>query len=262
MRVIEELMTEKEEARIESERDKVVHMTIVGEFQKEKPGDNSIFEVFTHEQEVRRIATSESTWERVEGGFVYRSNFAFDDQTQEITFDSYYIAKLGTKYVPDGSKVSVDYFTKHVGDFAALDKVEEIIRKYRIKYQDKVNEQLDKYERRKDLYGNNFIDRLHYNESHTNLYFQYFGSIGKQLLIKWLNRLNRLDIPLETLLIEFKTDVSSAKLYLEGNKEYEKAKAYHMDLDSVLLRVLRRYSPRGNYFYSKYIEDKEMKRTV
>jgi len=262
MKVIEELMTEKEEAKTENERDRVIYMTIVGEFQKENPSDSSIFDIFTYEQEVRRIATSESTWERVAGGFVYRSNFAFDEEKQEITFDSYYIAKLGNKYVPDGSKVSVDYFTKHVGDFTALDKAEEIIRKYRIKYQDKVNEQLDKYERRKNLYTNNFINRLDTNDRHTNLYFQYFGSIGKQLLIKWLNRLNRLDIPLETLLIEFKTDVSSAKLYLEGNKEYEKAKAYHMDLDSVLLRVLRRYSPRGDYFYSKYIEDKEMKRTV
>ena len=98
------------------------------------------------------------------------------------------------------------------------------------------------------------------------MYLHNYGSIGKQLLIKWLNRLNREDIPLETLLIEFKTDISSAKLYLDtpDNKPYQLAKSSHMYLEDVLLRVLETYSPRGKYFSNKYRQsiEEQYKRTV
>ena len=80
-----------------------------------------------------------------------------------------------------------------------------------------------------------------------------------------LNRLNQ-DIDLETLLIEFKTDISSAKLYLDTpeNKAYQAAKASHMDLDFVLLRLLETYSTKGTFFSSKYKQsiEEQYKRTV
>ena len=101
-----------------------------------------------------------------------------------------------------------------------------------------------------------------YNKSHNNMYFNLYGDIGKRLLIKWLNRLNRTDIDIDTLIVEFKTDIASAKLYLEGNKDYERSKAYHLELDAVLIRVLERYSPRGKYFHTMYYKDLDKQMTM
>ncbi len=264
MSVIEDLMIEKEEAKIEQDKDRIIFSTIVNEYQKDNPGDDSIFDSFKQEADLRRIVSSESRWERVENGFVTRTNFAYDEKNKEITFDSYYIAKLGGKYVPDGSKVSIEYFNKHLGDFAALAKVEDIISRYQAKYEEPVSANLNSYDKRKRLLNRSMTDIVATNNRHTNMYLNLYGDIGKRLLIKWLNRLNREDIDLDTLLIEFKTDISSAKLYLDtpDNKEYQWSKACHMELDFALIRVLERYSPRGKYFHSMYNQSIEKQRTV
>ena len=260
MKLIEELIMEKEEANVERLKERYIYTNIVNGYTKEFPGDASIQDVFKQREELRRIASSNSKWELISDGFVTRSNFGFDEKTKEITYDRHYIVKMGGKYVPD-SQVSFDYLEKHIGDFTALSKVEEIIDRYQVRYPEpprrhRVAFQVD---------NKTLEDKTSVAEGYTNMYLRNYGEIGKKLLIKWLNRLNQ-DIDLETLLIEFKSDISSAKLYLDTpeNKSYQAAKASHMDLDFVLLRLLETYSTKGAFFSSKYKQsiEEQYKRTV
>ena len=261
MKLIEELMMEKEEANVERVKERYIYTNVVDGYTKEFPGDASIQDVFKQREELRRIASSDSKWELISDGFTTRANFGFDEETQEITYDRYYIVKMGGKYVPDSQK-AFEYLEKHIGDFTALSKVEDIIDRYQARYPEpprrrRIGFQID----------NKLLDnKTTAAEGYVNMYLRNYGEIGKKLLIKWLNRLNGEGLDLETLLIEFKSDVSSAKLYLDtpDNKEYQKAKASHIDLDFVLVRLLETYSPRGTYFSSKYKQslEEQYKRTV
>ena len=85
---------------------------------------------------------------------------------------------MGGKYVPD-SQASFEYLEKHIGDFTALSKVEEIIDRYQVRYPEpprrhRVNFQVD---------NKTLEDKTSVAEGYTNMYLRNYGEIGKKLLI-------------------------------------------------------------------------------
>ena len=84
---------------------------------------------------------------------------------------------------------------------------------------------------------------------HTESYLKYYGPLGKQLLIKWLNALNSTETTAQLRLDEFCTDVDDAKMYFEENPS---RKIPYLSFGLVLASELESYSPKGRYFRHLY----------
>ena len=65
MKLIEELIMEKEEANAERLKERFIYTNIVNGYNREFPGDASIHNVFTQREELRRIASENSKWELI-----------------------------------------------------------------------------------------------------------------------------------------------------------------------------------------------------
>ena len=267
MSVLQELMKEKRETRLENTRDRHIYFGIVHAYLDEHPNDLSIYDCFRQQNALANIVSNDHRWEPFYGGFLTRTNFAYDEETKEITFDEHRITKAKDgSYVPDQSKLSIEHVNNHIGDFTALAKVDEIIARYYERYSNKIDDGLNKSMN----FFRNFREhelelQTYYANEHNKLFFNYYGIIGRELLIKWLNRLNDPNATIEELATEFRNDVATAELYLEAQEfpGYKKAKAHHLEMSSVLFRVLDRYSPRASHLKNAYRKQlEEQKNTI
>jgi hypothetical protein len=265
MKKLDELIEEQDLAAEQERREKCMFFVIQDEYKKEHQDTKPLQNCFQHQATLREIIKDDYRWDLTKDGFVIRTNFSYDENTGEIDFTSHYITRDGIRYMSDGSDISNSHLQNHIGDFAALEQTESIIAGLCSEYKDAINQTVSKLTPQAKVNPNYLEDRKSFNNEYTNMYLRDYGSVGRILLIKWLNRLTDPYTPIEDLAIEFKADIESAKLYLEeyGDENYKKAKASHIELESVLFRVLERFSPRGAYLQFKYrkaMDERQSKR--
>lgn len=251
MKKLEELTKEKRDYKLEQRKDRYIRTGIIQAYLDENPHDLSIYRCFNYQRELTSVICDEHYWEPIATGFVYRDNFKYDPVNFEITFDSHRIQKAKDGwYTPDLSEVSRSYFNEHFGDFTALSKADEIIAKYHSKYQKRVDKGLDIAMEFFNTFRPDLLDQqIHLANSQNEMFLLYYGEVGINLLVKWLNRLND-DIYIENLITEFKMDIKLAKTHMEtlDNHYYNNIKSVPIEFENRLLRMIERYSPRGKYF--------------
>ncbi len=254
MSKLEELMTEIRDTKIETTRDRYIRMGIIHEHLDESPHDISIYKYFDQHRILAKAICIDNRWEPSYNGFVTRTNFKYDEEAKEITFDTHKITKHGNSYFHDGSNEAIERLTTHKGDFEVLAGLDEIIARYYHMYQDKVDAGVEKgMQFIGIMHPNLFEIRLDFAKNHNEMFFMYFGNIGIELLVRWLNKLNE-PFNIETLVEEFKNDVDKAQenLELSEDPEYLNSKRMHINFTRVLLGVINRYSPRGKELSSTY----------
>ena len=217
---------------------------------KDHPNDRSIYNVFkTRDALVQKISNG-CIWERTKNGFVSRRNFALDS-LGEITFDVDKIVLSGNTIMTNGNNAFM-HVNKFHDDLDNLMKVEGLIASYYEQHKDEIDQRL-KAELKKNKGTKNITYGVYDEAKHTKEYLIRYGDHGRKLLIKWLNRLNT-TTPIEELIAEFNRDVNNAITFFEiiEDEGFKKGVSMGISFEGMLLKVIERYSPRGELFMAMY----------
>ena len=252
MSVLEELIQERFKTSLQMTRDRYISMCIIQAYYREHDYDKSIHDCFNYHQELIDITSSNHRWEPSKDGYKTRTNFRYDTNKGEIVFTTHRITRGEDRYISDGSDISNKQLNDHIGDFAALVKAEQIIYGYYLK--DK--EIIDKLVAAVPMYNKTdptiIENRIEVETEDNKLFYTAYGTIGKELLIKWLNRLSDEETDIIELISDLKNDLLTAKLYLEAEDKPDYRRVKNIDFEEFFLRMLVRYSPRGEYLRSTY----------
>jgi len=253
MSILEELIQEKCETSSIITRDRYISMCIIQAYYREHGYNHAINDVFTHHNELVSIISNNQRWEPFTNGYLTRTDYKYDDNQKEITFTTHRIIKQKDKYISDSTDISTEHLNNHIGDFTALAKVDDIIYNYYLKDKEQIDRNVNSVEAYQNPKQQYIEDRIKQQKEQNDLYFKSYGPIGRELLIKWLNRLND-DTSIEELVSEFKNDVNLAKIYLEKehNPNYRQSQYNRLDMADILLKILETYSPRGGHLRSLY----------
>ena len=262
MSALEELLSEKREAKLDRIRNKYIKMGVTKAYMEEHPYDSSIFNYFRQKRLLTEAICIDNRWEPTYNGFVTRTNYRFDHVDGEIKYDTHRITKQGEEYVPDHTEEALVLFINNKGNLKALAKAEEKITKYYERYKEKVDDSLDIGMKYFSTFTPDLLEKkLPIAERDNNMFYELFGDIGIYFLIKWLNRLNA-PYTIEKLVEEFIVDINKAQEFLEIREDpnYLRSKRCNIDFIKCFFRVLERYSPRGESLrkaYKKVLEEQK-----
>ena len=174
-------------------------------------------------------------WIRIPNGFEYRENFRYDIINRDILFDRHRIYRGEYEYYPDcDSKISNDFFMKHMQLFETLFELEKLI----FKTVKLINEDINI----NDNYYSEIID----DEKRIIKMVLEKGIICDTVVVKWLNLLNDMSKPVDYdyLASRFVNEGKSiVDYYSQGNDNYRKK---CNELICNILMTLSVYHPMGD----------------
>lgn len=268
MGTIEELIKEQKETKLEIIKDRYIRIGLYHAYADDYGHDFSIYECFRNHRLILEKILADHCWEPAADGFVTRTNFRYDQDSNEIIFDTHKITKEGDKYVPDLTRPAIEKIVSQKKDFIALAEADKAIAKLYSRYQTRVDDGLERViEFFRNFPPYQVEPQIEYAKNHNQLFFDSYGQVGISLLIRWLNKLSNPFSNTTNLLEEFTKEVNGTKSYLEVKEDpnYLRSKSNHLEFEDVLLRVIERYSPKGEYLSSSYrksLEQQTKKKTV
>jgi len=254
MNKIEEIIREKYETIYEVNRDRYIFMCIIQYYLNEHSNDYSIYDLLEKRKGISETICSDGRWKPFIKGYLTRTDYRYDENSKEIVFTTNRIVKNEGYYVSDGSNISKRQLDIYGKEFLTLSQLDVLTFKYYYKNKEKIDENLNStnaYDRTKE---DIIINEINEKKELVDLYFNSYGDIGKNILVKWLNRLNELDTNIDELLSEFNNDVKLAKTSLNSidNINYSNIRKKHIELEDMLLDILAIYSIRGEQFRREY----------
>ena len=254
MSKLEELLTEKRNTKLEHTKDRYIRTGIINAHLDNHPHDYSIYRVFSTQRKLVDEICKDHLWEPSYDGFVSRSNYKFDLSSFEITFDTHKITKQGDKYIPDKSPEALERWSSHIKEFNTLSAADDLIETYYSRYQKRVDEGLDIAMKFFNTFQPDRLEtRIAVERRLNESFISFYGEVGINLLVRWLNKLNE-PYEVESILEQFKKEVNDAIEYMESmrNSNYLRSIKYNHDFTTELLRAIERYSPRGRYLRDAY----------
>ena len=251
---IEEIIREKYETIYQVNRDRYVFMCIIQNYLNEHLNDYSIYELLEKRKNLIETICSDERWIPFSKGYLTRTDFSYDEDSKEITFTTNQIVKNEDFYVADGSTVSKRFLDIFRKEYMVLSHLDVLCFRYYNKSKESIDRNLNStraYDRTKE----DIIERdINKSKKLIDLYFLSYGDIGKDILVRWLNRLNDLETNIDKLIDEFNNDVKVAKseLISSGNSNYSNTRNKHIELENMLLDVIAFYSVRGEHFRREY----------
>ncbi len=238
--------------RKQAEED-ITYQTIIEQYLKEHPEDYSIYRYFKARKAFEDRIRFGGRWEKTKDGFESRTNFQYNYDANEITFDTNRIIIKGTEVHTNGTVIANRHVSEHKQDLESLIKVHTLINGLIARYKEEIDKRVSLYKKR-DNHSKNLTEAIYHETRHTKDFITRYGDMGIVQLIKWLNRLNDQNATLEELAEEFHRDINNAMIYFEtGNhKGYQDGKTAGLKYEHTLLRVIERYSPRGKYLRDLY----------
>ena len=229
---------------------------IVDEYSKEFKNGNHIEFCYNLKKLIEAKFLNKYGFERTTNGFEHRSNFRFDPETQNITFDRNKIMMFRDEYRSDRSQISDEFLRNHAEELETYMKAYNAIDNYYYRYEKVINSHLQ------TDYDNNTEEKIHEKISNRRQYLLIFGEVFNDLLIKWLNLINNPENNLEELLDEFNRDVNNAEYYFENTLAKDLRKYYGDDFSfrSCLLKELDNYSTLNRTrVFKENIDNKKIK---
>ncbi len=194
------------------------------------------------------------TWEITRDGFENRSNYSYDKDEQEITFDRNIIYVKEEKCFTNDTYLANAHLYNCKSWFSLLIEINEEINQTIKPYERIIKEELKVVDNDSYYSEQHISDSVYYSDLFVKHFISDYGKLGRQLLIKWLNRLNDSSISDEELADEYLNDMNNAKIYFEScnHQKYLREMEKSVKFDYILLRVIEKYSPRGRYFGYTY----------
>ena len=193
-------------------------------------------------------------WEQTKEGFENRSNYSYNQDNQEITFERNIIYINNNNCSTNGTFIANAHLYNCKSWFSLLIDINKEINQTVKPFKGIIKEQLEDIN--KDYYykDEHIKESIYYSDMFVKHFISDYGKIGRQLLIKWLNRLNDSSVSDEELADEYINDMSNAKIYFEScnHQKYLRETKRGIKFDYILLRVIEKYSPRGRYFGNTY----------
>ncbi len=250
-RYIKERIANKKDLLTEQITDRL----IIEYYLKDHPEDKSIYDILKSKEILIKRICNGSIWERTRNGFQRRKNYELDEY-DEITFDTDKIGLLDNTIVTSGTDAFY-HVNKFRDELEALIKVEGLINSYYLQHKEEIDERVKAELKRNSSFKKNIRFGIYDENKHTKDYLNRYGDHGKRLLIKWLNKLNT-TTPIEELVEEFTRDVNNALSFFEITEDegYKEGLKMGISFEGMLLKVIERYSARGEYFMSLYRRSK------
>lgn len=194
---------------------------------------------------------SNNTWEQTKDGFETRTDFKYDEKEKDISFTRHIITLKDGIVKSNGTPLAEQHLTTYQKQLETLIKIDEYFNKCYASNQAEVDKMLGSSTSSKKK---NLSEEIYYENRHTNNYLNNYGSIGKDLLLKWLNKLSEQDLSIEELTEEFINDINNIKAYFEitKNQQYLRLEKNGISFEYTLLKVIKRYSPRGTKLSEEY----------
>lgn len=195
-----------------------------------------------------------NVWEETKDGFENRSNYSYDKDEQEITFDRNIIYLKEGKCFTNNTNLANAHLYNCKSWFSLLIEINEEINQTIKPYEGIIKEELKVVDNDSYYLEQHISDSVYYSDLFVKHFISDYGKLGRQLLIKWLNRLNDSSISDEELADEYLNDMNNAKIYFEScnHQKYLREMERGVKFDYILLRVIEKYSPRGRYFGNTY----------
>lgn len=194
------------------------------------------------------------TWETTRDGFENRSNYKYNQDNREITFERNIIYINGENYFTNNTNLANAHLYNYNYWLSLLIKINEEMNQIVKRFGGILKEQLT--EINKDFYYSeqHIKKSTYYSDLFVKKFIFDYGKLGRQLLIKWLNRLNDSSISDEELADEYLNDMNNARIFYEScnNQKYLNGMEQGVQFDYILLRVIEKYCPRGRHFGSTY----------
>ena len=214
----------------------------------------TILEKYRMKEDLENKISCNHTWEITKDGFENRSNYGYDEENQEITFERNIIYVNEKNCFTNNTNIAKAHFYNNRFWLSLLREINEEINQTVKQFEGIIKEQL------KEIKEDDYYSEQHINESvyYADLFVKSFiadyGKLGRELLIKWLNRLNDSSKSYEELADEYLKDMNNAKIYFESynHQKYLMGIEHGVKFDYILLRVIEKYSPRGIYFGDTY----------
>ena len=174
----------------------------------------------------------------------------------ELAFDTDKIGLLDNTIVTSGTD-AFHHVNRFRDELEALIKIEGLINSYYLQHKEEIDERVKAELKRNSSFKKNIRFGIYDENKHTKDYLNRYGDHGKRLLIKWLNRLNT-TTPIEELVEEFARDINNALTFFEITEDegYKEGLKLGISFEGMLLKVIERYSARGEYFMSLYRRSK------
>jgi hypothetical protein len=192
-------------------------------------------------------------WEATKDGFENRSNYRYDEEAKEIKFDRNIIFVNKERCFTNDTVLANTHLHNNISWFSLLIDINKSIDQAIKPFEKLIKEQLEDIT--KDYCSEQYIKKsTYYSDLFVKKFISDYGKLGRQLLIKWLNRLNDSSISDEELADEYLNDMNNARIIFEScnNQKYPNGMEQGVQFDYILLRVIEKYCPRGRHFGSTY----------
>ena len=236
---------------------RAVYFAIVGGYEKTHPEDNSIYKPFWTKNGAEENICENFTWDRVEEGFVHRSDFSYEPESRTISYSTNRIIKKDNHYVSDGSELSNKHFEKHQKDFAALEKAEELIDCYRKEYQGSVDRGLDYVYHSLYFHRGSRATNIDLKTSFLNHYLHLYKRTGADFLTSWLNRVNDPANTIETLVDELHQEIQDMTEFFTavGEESFVLSEKNSWTFEQRVINIISSIFPqRGRIIFRKYVD--------